>query len=88
MKKTIKINISGTIFHLDEDAYEKLNSYLNKIHRYFETQKGGNEIIKDIELRIAELFQLKLSDNKQVITIEDVAEVMAKLGDPEVFSEE
>jgi phage shock protein PspC (stress-responsive transcriptional regulator) len=88
MKKTIKINISGTIFHLDEDAYDKLKIYLDKIHHYFEKKTGGSEIIKDIELRIAELFQLKLTGNKQVITLEDVKEVIQQLGEPEDFSEE
>lgn len=88
MKKTVKINISGIIFHLDEDAYEKLKAYLDKIHRVFEKQTGGSEIIKDIELRIAELFQLKLSESKQVITLYDVTEIIDKLGEPEEISEE
>ena len=61
MKKTVKINLSGIIFHLDEDAYEKLSAYLEKIHRHFRETKEGAEIISDIELRMTELFQSKLS---------------------------
>jgi phage shock protein PspC (stress-responsive transcriptional regulator) len=88
MKKTIKINISGSIFFLDEDAYEKLKKYLDQISKHFKNQEGGDEIIKDIELRIAELFQLKLSGSKEVISIEDVEEVINKLGDPADFTDD
>ncbi len=88
MKKTIKINLSGIIFHLDEDAYEKLSAYLDKIHRHFRDKEEGSEIISDIEIRMAELFQSKLSDYKQVITIEDVNQVIESMGDPEDFTDE
>ena len=81
MKKTVKINLSGIIFHLDEDAYEKLSAYLEKIHRHFRETKEGAEIISDIELRMTELFQSKLSDYKQVVTIEDVTEVIESMGE-------
>ena len=56
MKKTVKINLSGTIFHIDEDAFERLNNYLDRIHEHFKEQEGGEEIIADIEMRMAELF--------------------------------
>ena len=88
MKKTVKINLSGIIFHLDEDAYEKLSVYLEKIHTHFKETQEGSEIISDIELRMAELFQSKLSDYKQVITIEDVTEVIESMGNPEDFSDD
>ena len=88
MKKTIKINLSGIIFHVDEDAYEKLNAYLDKIHHHFRDTEEGSEIISDIELRMAELFQSKLSDYKQVITLEDVNEVIESMGEPEDFTDE
>ncbi|MCF8335288.1 MAG: PspC domain-containing protein [Bacteroidales bacterium] len=88
MKKTVKINLSGVIFHIDEDAYEKLNAYLEKIHRHFDDTEGGSEIINDIEFRMAELFQSKLSDHKQVITIDDVTAVIKSMGDPEDFTDD
>lgn len=87
MKKTIKINLSGLIFHLDEDAYQKLKTYLDKIHKHFELKESGKEIISDIESRIAELFQYKINKKKQVITIDDVDEVIGQLGDAEDFDE-
>ena len=88
MKKTVKINLSGSIFHIDEDAYQRLNDYLDKIHEHFKGQEGGEEIISDIEMRMAELFHDKLSGHKQVITDADVREVTTKMGEPSDFLEE
>lgn len=85
MKKTIKINIGGAVFHVDEDALEILNAYLEKIKSHFSTDREGSEIITDIENRIAELLQLKLSDEKQAINIDDVNDVIEIMGRPEDF---
>lgn len=83
MKKTIKINISGTIFHVDEDAFEILEAYLNKLKQHFTSKTEGDEIITDIEYRIAELMQLKTNEQKQVINIDDIEEIIAIMGKPE-----
>ena len=56
MKKTIKINIGGVLFHVDEDAFLILNTYLDKIKNHFGGEREGNEIITDIETRVAELM--------------------------------
>ena len=88
MKKALKINISGIIFHIDEDAYEKLKGYLKTVELYFSGREGGKEIIDDIESRIAELFQSRTGQQKQVITIDDVDEVTGIMGDPSDFVEE
>jgi phage shock protein PspC (stress-responsive transcriptional regulator) len=88
MNKTVTINISGIIFHIEEDAYDKLSKYLNKIKGYFAGNESGNEIIADIEARIAELLQAKISAYKQVILMSDVEEVMNALGRPEDFGVE
>ncbi len=82
MKKTVTINISGIIFHIDEDAYDRLNRYMSRLKRHFAKMEGRDEIISDIEARIAELLQEKIVDNKQVITIEDIEEVVKILGEP------
>ena len=66
MNKTTSINLGGFFFHIDEDAYNKLNSYLQAVKRSL-SPEGREEIIKDIENRIAELFQEKLGTTKQVI---------------------
>ncbi len=85
MKKTVTINISGIIFHIEEDAFEKLSRYLSKIKSYFSQMDGGNEIMSDIEARIAELLQEKLNPGKQVILMNDVNYAMDTMGKPEDF---
>ncbi len=80
MKKNISINISGIIFHVEEDGYEKFKAYLDSINQYFAGYEDSEEIIADIESRIAELFLEKLDDGKQVVTIVDVENLIATMG--------
>ncbi|MDX5479928.1 MAG: hypothetical protein LPJ98_15895, partial [Cyclobacteriaceae bacterium] len=68
MKKTISINISGILFHIEEDGYATLKKYLESINRHFSHYEDNQEIISDIENRIAEIFLSNLKNNKQVIT--------------------
>lgn len=82
MKKTLTINISGIIFHIDEDAFELLSNYLTKLKKHFSPEAGSEEIIADIESRLAELLQQRISRTKQVIIRADIEEVVAQLGDP------
>lgn len=86
MNKTVNINLAGTFFHIDEDAYGKLTRYLNAIKRSFSDPQGRDEIIKDIEARIAELFSEKIDSKKQVITIKELDEVIAIMGQPEDYA--
>ena len=88
MKKTLNINIRGIVFNIDEDAYQKLNNYLNEIYKHYKNQPGHEEIVSDIENRIVELFQERLNDKKQVITISDVTEIIGILGHPSDFDRE
>ncbi|NBW36059.1 MAG: PspC domain-containing protein [Cytophagia bacterium] len=80
MKKNISINISGIIFHIEEDGYELLRKYLDSVNRYFSNFEDSTEILADIEGRIAEIFLSKLNDSKQVITAEDVNALMSIMG--------
>ncbi|WP_128547495.1 PspC domain-containing protein [Larkinella soli] len=81
MKKTISINISGVIFHIEEDGYDKLKSYLTSIQHYFSTYEDSQEIITDIENRIAEKLLKKLkTGEKQAVTDEDVQELIQSMG--------
>lgn len=80
MKKNISINISGIIFHIEEDGYDHLKNYLDSIIRYFSAYEDSQEIIADIENRIAEIFSGKLNKGKEVITQEDVAFVISTMG--------
>ncbi len=88
MKKTFTINISGTIFHIEEDAYEVLQSYLIKLKNHFGVDEEGKEILADIEARIAEIFNEKSSEEQNVVTLEWVNQVIERMGTPEDFAEE
>ena len=87
MKKTTTINLAGMVYHIEEDAFKILNQYLADIKRVFSKQEGVEEMVSDIEVRIAELFQERLSKNKEVITSSDVHEVMVIMGSPNQFDE-
>ena len=80
MKKNISINISGIIFHIEEDGYDKFKKYLDSINKYFASYEDSEEIIADIESRIAEIFLEKLDDGKQVISNEDVETLISTMG--------
>jgi phage shock protein PspC (stress-responsive transcriptional regulator) len=85
MKKTISVNISGFIFNIEEDAYEIMLGYLDTLKSHLKKTEGGDEIYSDIEARIAELFQERLHDAKEVINEEDVKEVISIIGKPEEY---
>ncbi len=83
MKKTVSINLNSFMFVIDEDAYNVLHVYLNKLEEHFSNIEEGGEIVKDIEARIAEIFNTKRSESKQVINLSDVEEVIGILGNVE-----
>src|SRR5690606_29469587 len=85
MNKTVNINLAGIFFHIDEDAYIKLQRYLEAIKRSFTDSQGRSEIIADIEARIAELFAERMKHDKQVIGTKEVEEVIAIMGQPEDY---
>jgi phage shock protein PspC (stress-responsive transcriptional regulator) len=85
MNKTVNINLAGIFFHIDEDAYLKLQRYLEAIKRSFTDSQGRSEIISDIEARIAELFSERVKNDKQVIGNKEVDEVISIMGQPEDY---
>ena len=84
MDKTIKINIAGTLFQIDEDAYRILRDYLQAINDRFRNVHGGLETIEDIESRIAEIFQAQ-NGLAGVITKENVESMISIIGKPQDF---
>lgn len=82
MEKTLTINISGWVFNINEDAYEKLTQYFKKLKTHFKKEEGGDEIVADIEFRIAELFKERITDQVSVIAIKDVDDVIKIMGQP------
>ncbi|MGB5693228.1 MAG: PspC domain-containing protein [Flavobacteriaceae bacterium] len=85
MNKTVNINLANILFHIDEKAFNKLQRYLESIKRSFQGTTGSDEIIADIEARIAELFHEKLENERQVITLKEVDEVINVMGQPEDY---
>lgn len=80
MKKTFNTNISGILFHIEEDGYDTLRQYLDAITAHFSSYSDNQEIIADIEARIAEIFLSNLKNNKQVITAQNVDKLIEKMG--------
>jgi len=88
MKKIININLSGRVIPIEDAAYEKLQAYIESLRRYFANEESRDEIINDIESRIAELLQEKIRKGADAITDEAVNEVIASMGTVEDFEAE
>lgn len=88
MKRTFTINISGSVFHIEEDAYEVLQKYMQNLKTYFGNSEEGKEILADIEARIAELCTSEPSSRVNIISLQMVNELIETMGTPESFSED
>lgn len=86
MKKTLTVNLNNIVFHIDDDAYEMLQTYLLEIADHFKPDDERQEIMTDIEARIAELFNEKLQKNKNVINLTDVEEIIEIMGKPSQYT--
>ncbi|MEZ4994979.1 MAG: PspC domain-containing protein [Saprospiraceae bacterium] len=84
MNKVLQINLGGYPFTIDEDAYKKLDTYIKEIRQHFAGTEGYEEITTDIEARLAELFQERLT-NRPIVSLKDVEEVITRMGRPEEF---
>ena len=82
MQRIIQINIAGRVLPIEEDAYLLLRDYLAALHRQFSEEEGRDEIVNDIEYRIAELFSIRLQNGAPAIDKGDVSKVMENLGTP------
>ncbi|MFN3640597.1 MAG: PspC domain-containing protein, partial [Flavobacterium sp.] len=85
MNKTVNINLGGLFFHIDENAYQKLNRYFDAIKRSLSNASGQDEIMKDIEMRIAEIFSEQQISDKHVIGLKEVDAMIAIMGQPEDY---
>ena len=88
MKKTLTINLNNIVFNIEEDAYDKLKKYLDSIREYFDSYQDNQEIFNDIEARAAEQFGGKIDKAKQVVTLEDVEELIKIMGTVEAIAGE
>jgi phage shock protein PspC (stress-responsive transcriptional regulator) len=87
MNKTFNINLGGFPFSIDEDAFEYVQAYLETIKNHFSSSEGCDEILYDIEVRMAELFQEHLK-GRSIISMKEVDEVVLIMGKPEDFGAE
>jgi len=83
MNKTVTVNIGGMVFHIEEQAYDKLKRYLEAIRGYFTSSEGRDEIIQDIESRIAEMFSERIGIARQVVVEADVEYMIDTMGRPD-----
>lgn len=83
MNKTFTINLGGIVFHIEEDAFDVLSQYLNAIKGHYTHAQGRDEILADIEARLAELLSTKVGKNRQALVLADIQEVIGLMGKPE-----
>ena len=88
MKKNIRVNVSGILFNIDEDAYAKLENYINRLERHFSKSEGRKEIIEDIESGIADMMSSKISISKTIINLSDIEEIIKAMGEPYEIEDE
>lgn len=88
MNKTITVTLSGLIFHIDEEAYQRLKRYLDDIRQCLDANVNQDEVMRDIEASIAEKFTGLITPGKQVITMADVEELIKIMGQAKDFSDE
>ena len=87
MNKVININFQGRVIPIEEPAYDELKKYIDSLRSYFANEDGKEEIVNDIENRIAELFSEKLKTGQSFISEAHVAAIIASMGRPEQFDE-
>ena len=85
MKKVININFQGRILPIEELAYENLKQYIESLRTYFELEEGKDEIINDIECRVAELCEDRLKKGAVCITAQDIDLIITSIGRPADF---
>ena len=83
MKKTVTVNLGGYVFHIDEDACIRLETYLAKIESGIANKEEAKEVMHDIELRLSELLKERLGGLREVINMDDVNHVVKIMGEPE-----
>lgn len=88
MKKNITVNLFGALYAIDEDACKLLDDYLENMKSYFSKRDGGDEIADDIEHRVAELFAELKEQGVEAISIEQVQQIIHRIGNPEEMDDE
>ncbi len=85
MKQVININFQGRVVPIEVSAFDLLKNYTESLSRHFANEEGKDEIINDIESRIGELFEERLTKGATCITDDDVNAIIKSMGRPEEF---
>src|ERR1700761_7431260 len=80
MEKIININFQGRVIPIEENAYNNLKQYIDSLRAHFAKEEGNDEIINDIENRIAELFSYRLKQGAPCIVNADLGAVIESIG--------
>ncbi len=88
MNKTIDISLAGLLFHLEESAYYKLKNYLQHVRNSLNTEEDIDEIMNEVEARIAELLMQKQKQPNEVVNEKQIDEIIEIIGKPEEFEED
>ncbi len=80
MEKVININFQGRVIPIEETAYNHLKQYTDSLRRHFANEESGEEIINDIENRIAELLTARLKQGAACINSADMNAVIDNIG--------
>lgn len=87
MNKSITISLGGLAFFIEESAYEQLQKYIDSVRNSLRHDDDKEEIITDVETRIAELFKTYLGTNREVVNDNDVQQIISVLGTPEQIND-
>lgn len=85
MKKIISINIGGKVFQINDDALNKLDIYIKHLQKHFALEESGDEIMEDMEARMAELLAEKTNNGNTPVGYDEVMYVINTIGDPSQF---
>ena len=88
MMETRSISLGNLLFQMELPAFERLEAYLDSLRRALRGSDGAEDIVKEVEYRMAELFQDALAGASRALQLDDVERVCAQLGDPSDFQDE
>lgn len=86
MNRTVTSNIGGLIFNMEEEAFQKLKEYIDQIKEVLRNEKGFEEILQDIEARIAEILSERTQKRSLPVVVADVLHVIESMGTPHEFA--
>ena len=88
MNESLTLSLGQTLFHAERPAYDRLKAYLDAVAKVLAGTDGDEEILLEVEHRMAELFQAILGEAHRALTLQEVVQVCDQMGDPSAFGDE